>query len=217
MTQARYVAGVDLAALVDPDGEHWRAARPETLALMGTPLGLQPTDAIRVAWARKKIGIVSAVDLAVVHNGSEVALRLEWSDSGENREIGDTGEFPDAAAVAFPLVADAPLTTMGAPGQGVNAWYWRADDSDRGRDVVAEGLGTSRTVESELVHTRGVWKGGRWQVVIARALRVETAEPLIQLERGGSTQFGVAIWEGANGERAGIKAFSGEWRELVLE
>jgi DMSO reductase family type II enzyme heme b subunit len=52
--------------------------------------------------------------------------------------------------------------------------------------------------------------------VIARALRVETAEPVAQLAAGQTTGFAVAVWEGGNGERAGIKAFSGEWRELAL-
>ena len=34
---------------------------------------------------------------------------------------------------------------------------------------------------------------------------------------GRSTSFGVAVWEGGRGERAGIKAFSGDWRELALQ
>ncbi len=64
---------------------------------------------------------------------------------------------------------------------------------------------------------RGVWKGGRWQVVIARALRVETRSRWRSSSVGATTGFGVAMWDGANSERGGIKAFSGDWRELVLD
>jgi hypothetical protein len=38
-----------------------------------------------------------------------------------------------------------------------------------------------------------------------------------QLEPGQETGFGVAIWEGSNRERAGIKAFSGDWKPLIIE
>jgi hypothetical protein len=55
-------------------------------------------------------------------------------------------------------------------------------------------------------------------VVIARALRVDTQEPIAQLEPGAETGFGVAVWDGNQGERAGIKAFSGPlWLELQLD
>ena len=217
MLQARYVARGGRARLLEPDSEVWRVAQARRIALIGAPLGLQPTDAIRATWAKKKIGAVGQVRVAALHDGRELALRLEWEDPDENREVRDTTAFPDGAAVVFPAGRDAPLVTMGAPGAAVNAWYWRADQDDRGRDVVAEGIGTSRTVDQDLVRTRGVWKDGRWRVVIARALRVDTAELLVQLRPGETTRFGVAVWDGGRGERAGIKAFSGDWRELVLE
>ncbi len=105
---------------------------------------------------------------------------------------------------------------MGAPGQAVNAWYWRADENGAGRQVVAEGIGTSRTVDVDLVKGNGVWKEGRWRVVIARALSVQTSEPVAQLRAGETTGFSVAVWEGGNGERAGIKAFAPNWISFAL-
>jgi DMSO reductase family type II enzyme heme b subunit len=215
--QVAYVADVGIEALLDPDGSAWKAARAERVQMMGTPLGLQPTPAIQVAWANKKIGAVERVDVAAVNDGSVLAFRLEWSDATEDRALDDTTAFPDAAAILLPSVAGAPLPTMGAPGMAVNAWYWRADEQGKGRHVVAEGLGTSRTLDTELVVGRGIWKGGGWRVVIARPLRINTTEPVAQLEPGQTTQYGVAIWEGSHGERAGIKAFSIDWRDLRLQ
>ena len=214
--QAHYVAPTGIDALMDPDGAAWGPAAVERLKLEGTPLGLQPTGAIRNRWIGKKIGAVSGVAVAAVHDGSQLAFRLEWSDASENRGLDDTAAFADAAAVLLPGAAGAPAFTMGAPGMPVNAWYWRADEDGHGRHVVAEGLGTTRMLDGELVSGRGVWKAGRWRVVIARALRVKTSEPVAQLQPGQTTGVAVAVWDGANGERGGIKAYSGDWRELRL-
>jgi DMSO reductase family type II enzyme heme b subunit len=215
--EARFASGADVEALLDPEAGIWAAARSSDVALVGTPAGLQPTEAIRNAWLNKPIGAVAGVRVAVVHNGEVLAFRLEWEDATRNDSMLDTTAFPDGAAVLIPVAAGAPLGTMGAPGAAVNAWYWRADENGRGSHVVAEGLGTTRFLEAEPVRAQGVWKAGRWRVVIARELDINTSEPIVQLRPGQKTQFGVAVWEGGHGERGGIKAFSGEWRELSLE
>ncbi len=213
---ASFVRGAPVEWLLDPGADPWRKAAPERIALIGTPLGLQPTAAIRTAWTSRRIGLVERVDVSALHNGEVLAFRLEWSDGSENREVTDTNVFPDAAAVLFPVKAGAPLMTMGAPGLPVNAWYWRADSDTAGRQVLAEGIGTSRTPDLETVRTHGLWKGGRWALVIARPLKVACQEPCVQLAPGEATEFAVAVWEGSNGERGGIKSFSGSWRELEL-
>jgi DMSO reductase family type II enzyme heme b subunit len=215
--RARYLANVGIDELLDPAAKAWRIQKPDDLALMGTPVGLQPTAAIRVAWAGKPIGTVSATRVSAIHNGEAIAFRLEWASPSENSAIVDNDSFPDAAAIALPVVPDAPLMTMGAPGMAVNAWYWRADEPDGARQLIAEGLGTSRTWDRKIVRGRGTWKEGRWRVVIARPLQIATDEPAAQLEPGRETGFGVAIWDGSNAERAGIKAFSGDWKPLALE
>jgi DMSO reductase family type II enzyme heme b subunit len=215
--RARYIPTAELEALRDPDAPKWKRAGSQELKLQGTPLGMQPTGHIRAAWSERKIGSVARVSVAAVHDGQVLAFRLEWSAASESREQKDNDQFPDAAAVMLPSAPNAPVFTMGAPGLAVNAWYWRADE-ERARNVVAEGLGTTRTLDDQLVRGRGAWKEGRWRVVIARALRVATDAPVAQLEPGAATGFGVAVWDGSGGERAGIKAFSGPlWQELQLD
>jgi DMSO reductase family type II enzyme heme b subunit len=215
--QARYVDNIDLDKLLDPDFGSWRDQRADTVSLTGTPAGMQPTEAIRVAWMGKKIGAVERVDVKALHDGRVLAFRLEWEDATESADLDDNTHFPDAAAIALPAATDAPLVLMGAPGLPVNAWYWRADEPQIARELSAEGLGTSRMIKGSPVRGRGVWKGGRWSVVIARALKLEGAPGAAQLQPGVETGFGVAIWEGSNQERAGIKAFSGDWLPLTLE
>jgi hypothetical protein len=53
-------------------------------------------------------------------------------------------------------------------------------------------------------------------VVLARRFRIEGAEKYAEFAPGTATKFAVAVWEGSNGERAGIKAFSVDWRGLEL-
>ena len=50
-----------------------------------------------------------------------------------------------------------------------------------------------------------------------RSLAVASEAGAAQLSPGTRTGFGVAIWEGSNGERAGIKAFSENWLPLELD
>jgi len=215
--QAHYVAGAGVD-LLDPDGKAWKVSAAEPVKLKGTPLDMQPTEAIKASWESKKIGVVEVVQVAAVHDGERIAFRLEWSDPIENGEITDTTAFPDGCGILLPTVQFAPMAIMGATGMAVNAWYWRADENGRGRQVLAEGLGTSRTIDYELVRGNGVHKDKRWHVVITRAMKVQSPENPAQLEPGQSTGFAVAIWEGGHGERAGIKAISGDdWIELQLD
>ncbi len=110
------------------------------------------------------------------------------------------------------------MAVMGAVGMAVNALHWRADENGRGRQLLAEGLGSTRLIDEELVRGNGVYENGRWHVVITRPMKVQSSESLAQLEPGQSTGFGVAVWEGSHGERAGIKAISGDdWIKLDIE
>lgn len=216
--QARYVPRFEVDAVLQPDAALWRAQKSETVKMKGTPLDMQPTSAIKAAWAGKKIGIVETVQVAAVHDGERIAFRLEWDDPTENSTITDTTSFVDGCGVLLPTVPIAPMAIMGAIGMAVNAWYWIADENGRGRHLLAEGLGTTRTIDYELVRGNGVHKDGRWHVVITRAMKVESSDKPVQLEPGQSTGFGVAVWEGSRRERAGIKAISGDdWIKLDIE
>ena len=216
--QVRYVPRFEVDAVLEPDAALWQAAKAETVKLKGTPLDMQPSGAIKASWAGKKIGAVESVQVAAIHDGERIAFRLEWNDPTENREITDDTPFADGCGVLFPTVQFAPMAIMGAVGMAVNAWYWRADENGRGRHLLAEGLGTTRTIDYETVRGNGVYKNGRWQVVITRAMKVESPDNPAQLEPGQSTGFGVAVWEGSRRERAGVKAISGDdWIKLEIE
>ncbi len=66
-----------------------------------------------------------------------------------------------------------------------------------------------------LVAGRGVWKSGRWQVVMSRPL--EAKEPQdVSFKPGETLSVTFAVWEGSAGDRDGQKNVS-VWHELTLE
>ena len=131
----------------------------------------------------------------------------------------DSNVFPDGCGILMPLAGGNPsIDEMGSKDAPVNAWFWRADDEDVARNVVAQGLGTTESTERSPIRARAKWGQGAWAVVFARALAVpEQKSETVQLAAGTSVQVAFAVWEGSNGERGGIKSFSKEWRTLTLE
>jgi DMSO reductase family type II enzyme heme b subunit len=96
---------------------------------------------------------------------------------------------------------------MGAPGAGIQAWYWRANHPEYGEALAFHGLASEERQPGPLVLTAGRWADGRWSVVIGATLA--SREP------GGAVAF--AVWDGGNQERAGLHSYSPEWQELSIE
>lgn len=161
-------------------------------------------------------GVITSLDAAAVHNGEALAFRLSWQ-SGKHDQIADLDQFVDGVAVMFPLTAGASAFTMGAPGDPVNAWYWKANLERDAYDVVAEGYGTSarrcdheRTIACSAAHD-----GTRWHVVLTRAL--DGGEARARFAPGRQTRVAFALWDGGNRERAGRKSFSGDFVPAELD
>lgn len=204
--------------LLEPEAAEWQGVAGEEIPLKGTPLGLQPSPYVKASWRNQEIGKVKQVRVKSLHNGTEIFFHLEWKDPVENREIVNANVFPDAAGLLFPVKEDAPLVTMGSKTQPVTAWYWRSDRDGKGNCNVAHGLGTTEVVDECPVYCKARWSRGRWQVVIGAALRPSKAgAEVVRFEPGSESRVAVAVWEGGNGERAGIKAFSEVWQTLELE
>ena len=88
---------------------------------------------------------VPSVEVQSLNNGEQIAFRLVWPDAVANLHATKPDEFRDAAALQFAvedLAADQTMQIlcMGAVGQQVNLWHWKADwqyDLDQGfHDVV---------------------------------------------------------------------------------
>lgn len=203
--------------LLNPGAAQWNKVPAEELRMGGAPLHDQPSRYVRTVWAGKPVGAVRLLKVQAAHNSKDIVFRLEWADENKNTDHGDGSVFPDAAGILFPLKGDAPLQSMGSEKAPVNAWFWRANFPEgEAQNLVARGLGTVSKSQKNSVHAQARWQNGRWQVVFARDLNGAGADA-VTLTGKKPSKVAFAVWEGAAQERAGLKSFSKEWRELAIE
>lgn len=177
--------------------------------MMPTPLAMQPTAYIRNTWSDRKYGDTATLAVASVHDGETWALRASWPGSGP----GST-DFPDAVAVALPVRNNPVLALMGAEDAPIHYLRWSANKKGL-LSILATGVGLSGPGPDLKREAHAAAEGTTWHVVIARSLSAgPEAAPLVPGKRTG---IGFAVWQGSNDERAGIKAFSVDWAELVLD
>ncbi len=94
------------------------AASPAWQQVQGTYLAVTP-----LWWRDERI---EGVVVRALHDGRELALRFSWEDPTKDDEILGQDTFPDAAGIELSTEADPPFFAMGAPGQPVNLWMWKA-------------------------------------------------------------------------------------------
>ncbi len=177
------------------------------VSLMAAPTGLSPGGYVSKAYMNRTAPNTSVADLEVVRTPTGTwRIRIAWDCAEPVREIGDdVDRFVDAAAVLAPTVDDAPFLTMGAPGKAVGGVLWRPD-REALLGIRAEGLGTvERDAPPEGWRVDAEWKGGQW--------RLDFTLPRWQVldER---RKLAIVIWQGAEGDRAGLKSVSPGWIEL---
>lgn len=210
--------GAARAQLLDPSASVWNSAPEEAMAMRGTPLGTVPGKYVKSVVSAEEVGAVRRLNVAALHNGTDLVFRLRWAvDRAVTEMAVDGSAFPDSCGIAFPLRGDAPIQEMGSPRQPVNAWQWRAD-LDEARAIIAEGLGTTaRVVKARLV-SAAAYENGEWRVCLGRPLQVpEAPDAAVTLTANGTVKVGFAVWAGYKRERGPVKSFSDHWRELQLE
>ncbi len=177
------------------------------ISLMAAPTALSPGGYVGRAYAHRTAPNTPAADLEVVRTPTGTwRMRIAWDCAVPVRALdGDVDRFVDAAAVLAPSTADAPFMTMGAPGQAVVGALWRPD-RDELFGVRAEGLGTVlRQPAPEGWRARAEWKVSRWRLEFTLP-----RWPALDEQR----RLGIAIWQGAEGDRGGLKSVSPGWIEL---
>jgi DMSO reductase family type II enzyme heme b subunit len=147
---------------------------------------------------------VNSVKVRSLHNGTELAILLEY----QNPEQDPT----DAAAIEFPVGEDKAHFAHGQPmiqveGGPVNIWYWRGDQI---LDMSAKGFGTLKAQAQQDVKGKGVWKEGTWRITFTRKLQ-SGDEKDVQIAPGEFKQIAFAIWEGTKGEQGGRKNITSWW------
>jgi len=91
--------------------------------------------------------------------------------------------------------------------------------SARGRtveDLNAIGFGTLTSQTHQDVDGTGTWSDGKWSVMVYRPLITSDGND-VQFVPGESTFFNMAVWNGEEGDRNGLKSVSIRWRPITLE
>ncbi|MBI3244686.1 MAG: hypothetical protein HYZ49_20600 [Chloroflexi bacterium] len=101
----------------DPSSALWQQA-----TAVEVPLSAQNVTRPMLLEAR-----VKSVTARALHNGSQIAILVEWADETKNDSMVRVQDFRDAVAVQFPLAEGQPFFCMGQQGGNVNIWHWKAD------------------------------------------------------------------------------------------
>ncbi|KMP12313.1 hypothetical protein UR09_01385 [Candidatus Nitromaritima sp. SCGC AAA799-A02] len=137
----------------------------------------------------------------------------------------------------------APFFGMGERGKPVNIWHWRADADQRvepgggppadseGKNLLsldpfrrspveelnAEGFGslTVQSLEDQQVRGRGVWRDGRWRVVLIRDLATPGPRD-VQFGEKDSMLMAVALWDGSARDKNASKTVS-LWQSVRIK
>lgn len=202
----------NLADFVGVRSAAWRAIDAQAVTLLPAPLGMQPKPYISVSWRGRRYGEVDRLAVKCVHDGKRIAFCLQWAAKAQTDASGEN--FPDGAAIALPVRGEPVLLLMGAPDAPIHMLQWQAGIAEP-RSVLTTGIGTSRSGPAIGMSASAHWENGRWTIVVARDLSGEG--DVAPLSPGRQTRVGFAVWNGSNGERAGIKAVAGDWTTLNLD
>lgn len=204
---------IDGSLPTSPDDEVWAEVPKNYYPLVG-----QVIEGDRL-FAPLVVGAL----VQAVHNGEEVAFRLQWDDRTESKPgEGEAGEtYADALAMQFPSTplegSEKPYFLMGDGAKSVDLWYWRNDTNKTVRAQAAGYKTFDPGEESGGIESQGVVDDGQYRVVMRRALQTENAENEVQFTEGNFIPFSLTAWDGSNGEHGGDKRAVMAWYNLYLE
>jgi hypothetical protein len=207
--QIHVAASADEAQkLLDPAAAAWKDAAPTNVLLNRTPRVYQTEPPFA--------GKVPGLEVRALRASGKLVLRLEWDDATKNapeappakmgeggepdklykRPTTETSQFADAAAVMVPekwTGPDFPSLQMGDAKNPVRLFYWNA--SRGAEELTASGRTTTKST-GQAVEQKAEYASGQWHVTLE----------LPDQEDGAPVAF--AIWDGASGDRDGLKFVS---------
>ena len=160
---------------------------------------------------------VKSVKVRGLHDGSRLAIMVEYADPTEDPD--------DAAALEFMVGDKRAHFAHGQPmaqveGGPVNIWYWKNKDA-KGVDMTAKGFGTLKAQAppdgQQDVKAKGLYQNGTWKVVFSRDLGTSDTAHDAQFKPGEFTNIAFAMWDGKKlesgdlREKGSQKAVSSWW------
>jgi DMSO reductase family type II enzyme heme b subunit len=176
------------------------------LNLIAAPPSYQPGDYIGVAYADATRPRTPHADLSIEKSPAGWRVSLLWRcPTQATSATGETNRFADAAALLVPAHPAAPMISMGAADLPVEGILWRADWKVPMR-IRAQGFGTVQRLAAPAGWSAaGLWQNGQWLA------RFEFPNwPALEQQK----LIGIAIWQGASAERAGLKSVTADWMKV---
>lgn len=178
----------------------------KTVPLIPPPTAMQPGGYIAKAYADRNAPGTARAEVEATESNGTWTVTLRWHAP---RSVIDASADPrlfiDGCALFVPTVKDASWITMGAPDMPIEGALWRAD-RPQPLHVAARGLGTvTRSDAPAGWRAEARYANGTWQVAFALPMFRALAE---------RRQFAFAVWQGALGERAGLKSVSPGWIDV---
>ncbi len=213
---AAYVPG---AAGLDPADAAWAQATPATVTLERFIDYVEGSGGMGGGGMQCMMmgqAINQPVTVRVVHNGTDIFFRAEWSDSTADTTVDDTNLFGDALAMEIPYSGTGNTSlAMGNQTEPVNIMFWRADLAQP-QNIVAGGIGTPQpSPDAQNLQRYQNWSSGTWTIIMARPM-VGASDNQITLTRGASYNIAFANWNGSDKNRDGRKAIS-NWNTLQIQ
>lgn len=106
----------------------------------------------------------------------------------------------------YPFEDDATFRT----GEGAGNIISKRRRETPVENLAAKGFGTLTTMSEQPVRGKGEWKNGHWRVVFERELKGTNG-----FWSSARIPFALAVWDGQNKERNGMKSFS-VWQTLEM-
>jgi DMSO reductase family type II enzyme heme b subunit len=178
-------------------------------------LGPQTSDAA--------VRLMGTVDVPV----TLLQWKADWQRDIEKGFQGLEVEFPNATFDYYPPLTpgtsdisvpddyEAHNATQWMPGYRAGNPISQMEKQSAVEKLVARGFGSATTQPTQNARGHGVWKDGRWQVVIERPLQGVDDEE-ITLEPGQEYSMAVAVWSGAQGDAGSRKAPSKSLLTLLI-
>ncbi len=207
--------GVFLQIPNDPKDTLWERVPEYQVQLVPAPF-------VHASIELRKDSVSAPIPLffSVASDRERLYVKLRWVDTTPDQEMA-SDLTRDGAAVQFALSTDVQTShMMGTPERPVNIWYWHSD-SDLAEDLGAGGFGSSTKLEMQPVSARSHYRTARladdnqWTLVMSRPLDIE-GEYSARFEPGAVQPLAFAVWEGAAGQRDGLKRTTPGWIKVDL-
>lgn len=171
--------------------------------LITAPPGLSPGGYVSKAYADRLEPRTKTARVEAKKNGPAWHIELGWPCTEPVTSLSDSVDtFVDAAAILTSSNPSTSWMTMGDTGDAVTGVLWRADQKAL-TGIYAEGLGTvERLPTPEGAAVTSEWNDGEWILEM-------DFDSWTQLDQ--QQQIAIAIWQGAEQDRGGLKSVSSQW------